>query len=135
MRVATLPLGPADLDFFDEQGYLYIQNFYDLSTEITPIQKDIFRLISMIIADNKIPENAGWDVEMLAGTVITGSGCSFDVVIPLVFMQHLGRTVDISVEATQTGLCEKAWAQPVWLVVQEVPKDYSANFNLSYGIN
>ena len=79
-------------------------------------------------------DTVNWDTEMLVGTVITGSGCGFDIWTPLVFMQHLGRTVDIHVEATQTGQCEKAWAKPVWLLVQEVPKDYSASFILSYAI-
>ena len=79
-------------------------------------------------------EQIDWDTEMLVGTVITGSGCGFEAWVPLVFMQHLSRTVDINVAATQTGLCEKAWAQPVWLIVQEVPKDYSASFILSYRI-
>jgi len=76
-----------------------------------------------------------WETEMLVGTVITGSGCSFDVVTPLVLMRHLGKTVDVYVEAEQTGSCEKAWAQPMWLVVQEVPKDYSTSFILAYAEN
>lgn len=71
---------------------------------------------------------------MLAETVITGSGCSFDVVTPFL-MQHLGKTVVVHVEAEQTDACEKAWAQPVWLVVQEVPEDYSTSFILSYAEN
>ena len=79
-------------------------------------------------------ERIDWDTEMLVGTVITGSGCGFETRVPLVIMRHLGMTVDISVEAIQTGLCEKAWAQPVWLAVQEVPKEYSAGFILSYAI-
>lgn len=79
-------------------------------------------------------ERIDWDAEMLVGTVITGSGCGFETIVPMVMMKHLGMTVDISVEATQAGLCEKAWAQPVWLAVQEVPKDYSAAFILSYSI-
>ena len=53
----------------------------------------------------------------------------------MVSMERLGETVDISVVTHQFGLCEKAWAQPVWLVVQEVPKDYSASFTLSYSVN
>jgi len=79
-------------------------------------------------------EQIDWDTEMLVGTVITGSGCGFEVWAPLVIMQHLGKNVDVYVNATQTGLCEKAWAQPVWLIVREVPKDYSASFILSYSI-
>ena len=75
-----------------------------------------------------------WETEMLVGTVITGPGCGFETRVPLVIMRHLETTVDITIEATQTGLCEKAWAQPVWLAVQEVPKDYSASFILSYAI-
>lgn len=76
-----------------------------------------------------------WSTEMLVGTVITGSGCSYDLAAHLVFMSHLGRSVDVYVEAEQTGNCEMAWAEPVWLVVQEVPVDYSASFTLSYGTN
>jgi hypothetical protein len=76
-----------------------------------------------------------WETEMLVGTVITGSGCSFETVTPLVFMQRLSKTVNVYVDAEQTGGCEKGWAQPVWLVLQEVPKDYSASFTLSYAQN
>jgi hypothetical protein len=50
-------------------------------------------------------------------------------------MQHLSKTVNVYVDAEQTGGCEKGWAQPVWLVLQEVPKDYSASFILSYAQN
>jgi hypothetical protein len=80
-------------------------------------------------------DQVDWETEMLVGTVVTGSGCSFDVVTPLVLMQHLGKTVVVHVEAEQTGACEKAWAQPVWLVIQNIPKDYSASFVLSYAEN
>ena len=76
-----------------------------------------------------------WGKEMLVGTVVTGSGCSFETVTPLVLMRHLGKTVDVYVEAEQTGTCEKAWAQPVWLVIQDVPKDYSVSFILAYAEN
>ena len=76
-----------------------------------------------------------WETEMLVGTVITGSGCSFKVVTPLALMQHLDKTVTVYVEAEQTGLCEKAWAQPVWLALEDIPKDYSAGFILSYAVN
>jgi hypothetical protein len=76
-----------------------------------------------------------WPTEMLVGTVVTGSGCSFDVVTPLVFLSHPGPSVDVYVDENQTGSCEKAWAQPVWLVIQEVPSDYSASFTLSYTVN
>ena len=50
-------------------------------------------------------------------------------------MQHLGKTVDISVEAVQTGLREKAWAVPLWLVLQEVPKDNAAGFIICFSMN
>ena len=80
-------------------------------------------------------ELVDWEAEILVGTVITGSGCSFAVQVPSVFVHHLSKTVSVRVEAVQTGLCEKAWAVPVWLVVQEVPKDYSASFILSYVVN
>ena len=76
-----------------------------------------------------------WDTEMLVGTVITGSGCSFEMVTPMVLMQHLGKTATVHVDAVQVGLCEKGWAVPVWLAVQEVPKNYSASFLLSYAVN
>lgn len=76
-----------------------------------------------------------WGTEMLVGTVITGSGCAFEVVAQLVLMQHMGKTVTVNMDAVQTGLCERAWAVPVWLAVQEAPKDYSASFLLSYVVN
>ena len=75
-----------------------------------------------------------WDKEMLVGTVITGTGCSVDIWVPLVVVEHLSKTVVINVAATQAGLCKKIWAQPVWLLVQEVPKDYSASFLFAYRI-
>lgn len=77
-------------------------------------------------------DRINWDEEMLVGTVITGSGCSADVWVSMVVMSHLGKTVEVNVEAIQTGLCERVWAKPIWLKVLEVPKDYSASFTLSY---
>ncbi|MCH8801584.1 MAG: hypothetical protein IH963_11810 [Chloroflexi bacterium] len=76
-----------------------------------------------------------WETETLVGAVVTGAGCSFEVVTPLVIMRHPEKTVDVYVEADQTGLCEKAWAEPVWLVIHEIPKEYSASFILSYAVN
>ncbi|MBC8279414.1 MAG: hypothetical protein H8E48_01385 [Chloroflexi bacterium] len=76
-----------------------------------------------------------WETEMLVGAVITGSGCSFEVVPLLVFMSHLSRSVDVYVDAGQTAGCEKAWAQPVWLALEDIPQDYSIGFTLSYSVN
>lgn len=75
-----------------------------------------------------------WDTEMLAGAVITGSGCSADVWVPSIVIRHLDKMVTINVRAVQTGLCEKEWAKPVWLKILEVPKDYSVTFILVYSV-
>lgn len=40
---------------FRECGIVYIKNFYDFKSEILPIQKDIYRLIELIIKENRLP--------------------------------------------------------------------------------
>ena len=82
---------------------------------------------------------------MVAGTTEYGEGCRFCGRCPI-GDSHC-RTAPPPLEEIapghtaacykldSAGLCEKAWAQPVWLVVEEVPKDYSASFNLSYTVN
>lgn len=55
MHVASLPLHERDVEFFRREGCLYIQNFYDIPTELIPIQKDIHRLIAIIIAEHRVP--------------------------------------------------------------------------------
>ncbi|MEE8466474.1 MAG: hypothetical protein V3S68_08365, partial [Dehalococcoidia bacterium] len=79
-------------------------------------------------------DRINWDEELLAGTVITGSGCSADIWVSSIIMRHLDKIVTINVRAVQTGLCEKEWAKPIWLKILEVPKDYSAAFILLYSI-
>jgi len=44
-----------DLRQFQTDGFLYIERFYDLTTEILPIQKDIYRIIGIIIKEHKLP--------------------------------------------------------------------------------
>lgn len=40
---------------FQSDGFLYIKDFYDLTTEILPIQKDIYRIIGIIISRHNLP--------------------------------------------------------------------------------
>lgn len=75
-----------------------------------------------------------WDTQMLVGTVIRGTGCSFDVWATGVTRDDFLKDVDIEVRAVQTGACEKAWAQPVWVIVGGIPSEYSAGFVLNFGI-
>ena len=73
-----------------------------------------------------------WDSQVLPGTVVRGSGCGFDVWVQGVFAQRPDKTVQVDVRATQTGLCEKAWAEPMWVLVPDVPADYRGGFLLGY---
>ncbi|MEE9248962.1 MAG: hypothetical protein V3U79_09730, partial [Dehalococcoidia bacterium] len=75
-----------------------------------------------------------WEVQGLFGTVVVGTGCSFEVWVPGVFIRHLEKDIEIDIRATQTGQCERAWAQPLWLVVEGIPSDYSASFILAHDI-
>ena len=42
---------------FRTEGIVYIRNFYDLISDILPIQKDIYQLIGLIIAKHGLPIN------------------------------------------------------------------------------
>lgn len=42
---------------FQRYGFLYIPNFYDLNTEITQIQYDIYCVIGLIIKEHRLPIN------------------------------------------------------------------------------
>lgn len=43
------------LDQYKEEGVVYLESFYDLETEILPIQKDIYRIISLLIEQHNLP--------------------------------------------------------------------------------
>ena len=55
MHVASMPLQQSDLEFFRREGYLHIRNLYDVPTEVIPIQRDIYRIIALLIAEHQIP--------------------------------------------------------------------------------
>ena len=44
-----------ELQQFQNDGFIYIQDFYDLTTEILPIQRDIYRIIGMVISRHSLP--------------------------------------------------------------------------------
>lgn len=48
-------LTPAQIDQFNADGFLMLKNFYDIETEITPILRDIHKIIGIIIAKEKLP--------------------------------------------------------------------------------
>jgi hypothetical protein len=48
-------LSMQDLRQFHNDGFVYIKGFYDLTTEILPILKDIYRIIGMIIREYNLP--------------------------------------------------------------------------------
>ena len=75
-----------------------------------------------------------WDAQMLVGTVVVGTGCSFEVWVPGVFDRHSEMDLDIEIRATQIGLCERLWAQPIWLIIEGIPSDYSAGFTLNFDL-
>lgn len=52
MHVARYPLRDEDVGSFDREGFLYIRGLYDPKKEIRPIQRDIYRLIGMVLADD-----------------------------------------------------------------------------------
>jgi hypothetical protein len=43
-----------EADFFAEHGFLYVENFYDVQTEVDPIRRDIFDLIGLISGRHRI---------------------------------------------------------------------------------
>lgn len=46
--------GDEEADFFAKHGFLYVENFYDVQSEIDPICKDIFDLIGLISERHQI---------------------------------------------------------------------------------
>ncbi|WP_299949778.1 phytanoyl-CoA dioxygenase family protein [uncultured Ruegeria sp.] len=44
----TAILSEADRKFFEAEGYLIVKGFYDVTNEITPIQKDIYDIIGLV---------------------------------------------------------------------------------------
>lgn len=71
-----------------------------------------------------------WGTQMLAGAVVVGSGCDFSVWVRGVTAHHLEQDLVIDVRSTQVGACEKAWAQPVWLVFETPGLSYATDFRL-----
>jgi hypothetical protein len=55
MHTQAFILTPAQKQEFDEEGLLIIKNFYDTSTEITPIQFGIWKIIGLIIKKYNLP--------------------------------------------------------------------------------
>lgn len=45
------------IDQYKRDGVVYLESFYDLEAEILPIKKDIYRIISMLIDQYKLPVN------------------------------------------------------------------------------
>lgn len=43
-----------DIEQFKNEGFLYIPSFYNLETEILPIQKDIYQLIHILIKEHNL---------------------------------------------------------------------------------
>ena len=48
-------LSDEELQRYHEDGIVYIESFYNLTTEILPIRKDIYRIIGLIIAEYRLP--------------------------------------------------------------------------------
>jgi len=44
-----------ELEQYNEDGIVYLESFYDLETEILPIQRDIYKIISLLIEQYKLP--------------------------------------------------------------------------------
>ena len=48
-------LSEHELQKFQKDGVIAIKNFYSLTSEILPIQKDIYRIIGLIIVEHCFP--------------------------------------------------------------------------------
>ena len=72
-----------------------------------------------------------WSTQLLAGAVVTGTGCTFAAEVTGARADHLGRTVDISVHVETSGLCEKFGAAALWVILDDVPGDYPVRFMLT----
>lgn len=44
----TSLISPSNRAFFNQEGYLILKSFYDVETEIKPIQRDIYRIIGLV---------------------------------------------------------------------------------------
>ncbi len=67
-----------------------------------------------------------WATQLLAGAVVTGTGCSFEAQVTGVRSSF--EMVDVSVRAVQTGLCEKFGAIALWVILDDVPADHRVSF-------
>ena len=72
-----------------------------------------------------------WSTQLLAGAVVTGTGCTFAAEVTGTRADHLSRAVDISAHAEATGLCEKFGALALWVILDDVPDDYLVGFILT----
>jgi hypothetical protein len=52
-RLKDVP-GEEEAAFFAAEGYLYVENFYDVERDIEPIREDIYRLIGIVAAQRGI---------------------------------------------------------------------------------
>ena len=72
-----------------------------------------------------------WATQLLAGAVVTGTGCTFVAEVTGTRADHLGATVDIAAHAEATGLCEKLGAVALWVILDDIPDDYRVGFLLT----
>ena len=77
-------------------------------------------------------ENVDWETQALVGTVVAGSGCGDTVTVTSVIAEHTIKDVQVHVHGEQSGSCEKAWAQPVWVLLEDIPDNYHIGFLLEY---
>ncbi len=55
----------------------------------------------------------------------------FHIRWPLFGADHRIRDVEVAAHAEAVGLCEKAGAVPLWVILDDVPDDYRVGFLLS----
>lgn len=55
VRDESMMRPPEIIECYKEDGFAIIPSFYDLKTEILPIQKDIYQLISLLIKHHTLP--------------------------------------------------------------------------------
>jgi hypothetical protein len=56
MYKTKLPLTKKDLDFFQDQGYLYVENFWN-DNDVAPVLNDIHRIIEILLLREDIESN------------------------------------------------------------------------------
>ena len=54
---SRVKLSDHEIHQYQKEGFICIKEFYDLKTEILPIQKDIYRIIGLIIEEHHLPFN------------------------------------------------------------------------------